>query len=172
MGQQECRSLPKNILTLNDHSTASKLTKMLSSIQLFSILSITLVVLPVHFVNAVPISAETLSQMNSDIDDSTKFIDIGQMPSKRMLPVEGILIGRRSFPTEGILMGKRDYPTEGILMGKRDYPTEGILMGKRDYPTEGILMGKRNFPTEGILLGKRNFRSFSPKSIFYGGFKY
>ncbi|CAF2713145.1 unnamed protein product [Rotaria sp. Silwood2] len=128
---------------------------MLSSTQLLSVLSITLVVLSVHFVNGVPINSDSSDEINSVINDATKLVDDEPMFYKRKLPLEGILIGRR------------DFPNDGSLLDKRDYPTEGILLGKRQYPFEGILLGKRNYPTEGILLGKRDFRLFAPKPTFY-----
>lgn len=138
---------------------------MLSTLQLFSILSITLgkfdkllctyiynlrdtlhlVVLAVHSANGIPINSDASDEINLLNEGQNKMVDDESRLSKRRLPVEGILIGRRSFPSEGILLGKREYPTEGILLGKREYPTEGILLGKRNYPTEGILLGKRNF---------------------------
>ncbi|CAF0787443.1 unnamed protein product [Rotaria sp. Silwood1] len=121
---------------------------MLLSIQLFSILSITLVVLSVHFVNGVPVNFDSSDQINTPFDDEP-------ILSKRKLPLEGILIGRRAFPNDD------------SSLNIHDYLTEGILLGKRNYPFEGILLGKRNYPTHGVLLDKPNFRFFAPKPTLY-----
>jgi len=162
---------------------------MVSPMYLFSVFTISLVVLTISFANSAPASsavpdpmeynmnAEEYKLNNDDQTDSSiwKLLDEriplgkrypteGILLGKREYPTEGILLGKREYPMEGILLGKREYPTEGILLGKREYPTEGILLGKREYPMEGILLGKREYPTEGILLGKRNLRFLGPKS--------
>ncbi|CAF1109120.1 unnamed protein product [Rotaria sordida] len=116
---------------------------MFSSIQLFSILSLTLVILSMHFINGVPINFDSSDDINAVIGDQTKLIDDEPILSKRKLPVEGILIGRREFSNDD------------------------ILLDKRNYPIEGILLGKRNYPAQGVPLREHNIRFFAPKPIRY-----